>query len=80
MRVAGLAYGASDALQWGETERRVDFYDVKGDVEALLAPFKPVFKAAEHPAMHPGRCASVWLSDRSGRFGGLLAYYLAIKI
>ncbi len=38
--------------------RAVDFFDVKGDVEALLAPRVPTFVAAEHPAMHPGRCAA----------------------
>ena len=64
MRVAGLAYGATDTLQWGTPERAVDFFDLKGDVEALLAPRRPEFKVAEHPAMHPGRCASVWLNDR----------------
>jgi phenylalanyl-tRNA synthetase beta chain len=64
MRVAGLAYGAVDTLQWGAAERAVDFFDLKGDVEALLAPHRPEFKVAEHPAMHPGRCASVWLHDR----------------
>jgi phenylalanyl-tRNA synthetase beta chain len=59
MRVAGLAYGPAEP-QWGSSERAVDFFDVKGDVEALLAPRKPVFVAAEHPALHPGRCAQVW--------------------
>jgi phenylalanyl-tRNA synthetase beta chain len=57
MRVAGLAWGAAEQLQWSRGEAKVDFYDVKGDVEALLAPRKPVFEPAEHPAMHPGRCA-----------------------
>ena len=61
MRVAGLAYGAADQLQWGRAEAKVDFYDVKGDVEALLAPAKPVFEPAEHPAMHPGLCPRVLL-------------------
>ena len=37
MRVAGLACGPADRLQWGRKEQAVDFYDVKGDVEALLA-------------------------------------------
>lgn len=64
MRVAGLAYGAVDSLQWGSTERPVDFFDVKGDVQALLAPRGASFRPADHPAMHPGRCASVWLDDR----------------
>ena len=64
MRVAGLAYGSVDSLQWGSAERGADFFDVKGDVQALLAPLQPGFKPAEHPAMHPGRCASVWLGER----------------
>jgi phenylalanyl-tRNA synthetase beta chain len=59
MRVAGLAYGPREALQWGLSDKGVDFFDVKGDVLALLAPLQPVFTPASHPAMHPGRCASV---------------------
>ncbi len=60
-RVAGLAYGAALPLQWAAKEQGVDFYDVKGDIEALLAPRKPVFAPATHPALHPGRCASITL-------------------
>ncbi len=59
MRVAGIAYGAADQQQWGLKARPVDFFDIKGDVEALIAPRKAVFEPAEHPAMHPGRCARV---------------------
>jgi phenylalanyl-tRNA synthetase beta chain len=61
MRVAGLAYGGVDALQWGAKERGVDFFDLKGDIEALFAPRELRFVAAEHPAMHPGRCARIEL-------------------
>ncbi len=64
MRVAGLAYGGVDSLQWGCAERNVDFFDIKGDVQALLAPLHASFKPGEHSAMHPGRCASVWLGER----------------
>ncbi|MBC7716481.1 MAG: phenylalanine--tRNA ligase subunit beta [Pseudorhodobacter sp.] len=59
LRVAGLAYGSAESLQWGEKERSVDFFDVKGDVEALLSPLKVTFVASVHPAMHPGRSARV---------------------
>jgi phenylalanyl-tRNA synthetase beta chain len=41
MRVAGLAYGAADALQWGAPERATDYFDLKGDVQSLLAPYRP---------------------------------------
>jgi phenylalanyl-tRNA synthetase beta chain len=64
MRVAGLAYGDADGQQWARKSSGVDFYDVKGDVEALLSPLKARFEPAAHPAMHPGRCAGVWLDGR----------------
>ncbi len=72
MRVAALAYGAQDALQWGRKDKAVDFYDAKGDVEALLAPLRPTFEPAEHPALHPGRCARVLLDGRAIGFVGEL--------
>ena len=59
MRLAGLAVGAVDTPEWGCKERAVDFYDVKGDLEALLAPTPLTFEAAAHPALHPGRTAKV---------------------
>jgi phenylalanyl-tRNA synthetase beta chain len=72
LKVAGLAMGAVDALQWGSTARAVDFFDVKGDIEALLWPLRPVFVAAEHPALHPGRCAAVQLEGQTiGHLGEL---------
>ncbi len=72
MRVAGLAYGPRAALQWGQSDAGVDFFDVKGDVQALLAPLQAVFAPATHPAMHPGRCASVAIDGVDVGFVGEL--------
>lgn len=72
MRVAGMVCGSADALQWGRKEQGADFFDVKGDVETLLAPSKPTFEPAEHPAMHPGRCARVLLDGAPIGFIGEL--------
>ncbi|RYX93278.1 MAG: phenylalanine--tRNA ligase subunit beta, partial [Comamonadaceae bacterium] len=72
MRVAGMAYGAADMPQWSRKDQAVDFFDIKGDIEALVAPLKPSFEAAEHPAMHPGRCARVLLDGRPVGFVGEL--------
>ena len=72
MRVAGLASGAADSLQWGRKEQGVDFFDAKGDIEALLAPRRPVFAADTHPALHPGRCARVEVDGRAIGFIGEL--------
>ena len=70
MRVAGLAYGDADGLQWGRKPTGADFFDIKGDVQALLSPLAAEYRPAEHPAMHPGRCASVWLEGRQVGFVG----------
>ncbi|HEY0201147.1 MAG TPA: phenylalanine--tRNA ligase subunit beta, partial [Burkholderiaceae bacterium] len=72
MRVAGIAWGTVDVLQWGRKDGKADFFDIKGDVEALLAPRQPVFEPAEHPAMHPGRCARVLLDGQPVGFVGEL--------
>ena len=72
MRIAGLACGPADVLQWGRKEQAIDFFDVKGDVEALLYPLKAEFVPATHPTMHPGRCAQVLLAGRAIGFVGEL--------
>lgn len=64
LRVGALAFGPAEPAQWGLPERSVDFFDVKGDIEALLSPRRPRFVADQHPAMHPGRCARVELDGR----------------
>jgi phenylalanyl-tRNA synthetase beta chain len=64
LRLAGLAAGAALPEQWGSATRRVDFYDIKADVEALFAPRRVEFVKAAHPALHPGRCATVSLDSR----------------
>jgi phenylalanyl-tRNA synthetase beta chain len=72
LRLGALAYGAAESPQWGHKERQVDFFDLKGDVEALLAPRRLVFVPGTHPALHPGRCARVELDGRAiGHVGEL---------
>jgi len=72
MRVSGLAYGSRDKPSWDQPSKTTDFFDIKGDVEALLAPLQAVFAPAQHPAMHPGRCASVSVGGRALGFVGEL--------
>ncbi|MDP1654073.1 MAG: phenylalanine--tRNA ligase subunit beta [Rhodocyclaceae bacterium] len=58
-RIAALAAGSAAPEQWGLALRKVDFFDAKADVEALLAPWQAHFERLDHPALHPGRAASV---------------------
>ena len=68
MRVGAIAFGNAFDEQWGTPPRNVDFFDVKGDVEALLTPantrFEPFAPDAPHPALHPGRAARILLEGR----------------
>jgi phenylalanyl-tRNA synthetase beta chain len=64
-RVGGLAFGPVEPLHWGASPRQVDFFDVKGDVEALLAPTIARFVPSRHPALHPGRSAAIEVDGRT---------------
>lgn len=63
MMLAGLICGSRAPVGWTSTKDKVDFYDIKGDLEAvfaqtgLAAEFS--FTADEHPALHPGQVASI---------------------
>jgi len=59
LRLAAVAWGLAEE-GWHEGGRTVDFYDVKGDLEALFAPESLTFSRIDHPALHPGRAATVW--------------------
>jgi phenylalanyl-tRNA synthetase beta chain len=88
--VAGLAAGTAEPPHWDTTARPVDFFAVRGDIEALLAGVdgKLTFRAETHPALHPGRSARIYLAGRpigwvgqlvpalSHRFKGLTLPYL----
>jgi len=63
-KLTGLAYGGAVPDQWGAAARNVDFFDLKSDLEILLAPAVARFEKAVHPALHPGRTARVMLDGR----------------
>jgi len=74
--VAGIAMGAVTREHWDDGRQGsagVDFFDVKGDVEALLAmgavESLPDYVVSEHPSLRPGRTARI---ERDGRLAGWL--------
>lgn len=72
VRLGGIAYGDAAEEQWGLESRHLDFFDVKGDVEALLAPRLAEFRAREHPALHPGKAAQVVVDGKTAGWIGEL--------
>jgi phenylalanyl-tRNA synthetase beta chain len=58
--LGAVAFGPAQDEQWDTKARAVDFFDLKGDVEALIGPSTGLrFEAAPHPALHPGRSARI---------------------
>jgi phenylalanyl-tRNA synthetase beta chain len=74
--IGGVACGQALPEQWGAQERAVDFYDVKADVEALLAlsgePGEYSFEPLDEPALHSGQAAVIRRHGLpAGRIGAL---------
>lgn len=75
--LSGLIVGDCEPEQWGSPSRKVDFYDLKGDVENLLKisslPLDQIsFKPADDVALHPGQSANILYNEIVvGRLGKL---------
>ena len=74
--VGGLIAGEREPEQWGSAKSNVDFFDAKGDVEALLFltgnPDAFRFEAETHPALHPGQSARIYKGERPAGWVGAL--------
>ncbi|HRE13708.1 MAG TPA: phenylalanine--tRNA ligase subunit beta, partial [Usitatibacteraceae bacterium] len=71
-RLAGITYGARRPEQWGEKAPAADFFDAKGDLEAIAGTARLEFVKGQHPSCHPGRCAVVrWQGRDVGVVGEL---------
>ena len=61
--LAGLLAGAATPEQWGAPRREADFFDARGDVEAVLALAgggdEYEIRPGAHPALRPGRAARI---------------------
>ena len=60
-RIAAVACGDATGEQWGAGARKLDFHDLKGDLDSLAALSGAVleYRASVQPFAHPGRCADV---------------------
>lgn len=67
LMITGILSGNKYEEHWDMPLRLVDFYDLKGDVEALLEITGQTddiyFKSDIHPALHPGQSATIYLQN-----------------
>lgn len=74
--LGGLVCGPRDPEGWAARRDAVDFFDLKGDLESLLAMGGSAdawrFEPAEHPALHPGQSARLRYRDEAVGWIGAL--------
>ncbi len=70
--LSGLVLGDVNTEQWSAKSRKVDFFDLKGDLEALfhLSDCEAQFTSTKHPSLHPGQSAEILNAD--GELIGLM--------
>ncbi|WP_351016274.1 phenylalanine--tRNA ligase subunit beta [Shewanella sp. AC91-MNA-CIBAN-0169] len=60
--------GVQNEEHWSMESKTVDFFDLKGDLEAIIgltvASTEFSFRGATHPALHPGQCAEILRNNR----------------
>jgi phenylalanyl-tRNA synthetase beta chain len=68
--LSGLVLGTAYVEQWGIATSKVDFFDVKADVQALfsLTGADVQFVSGLHPALHPGQTAEI-ISSQGEKIG-----------
>lgn len=75
-KLAGVACGARQNENWSNDAQTVDFFDVKGDIESVLALTGQVetfeFVAEAHPALHAGQSAAIQKDGETVGYLGLL--------
>ncbi len=73
--LALIATGPKAPEQWGQPTAALDFYDVKGHIEALLTQARikaPQWVIAKQPWLHPGQSAAIEVAGvQLGYFGRL---------
>jgi phenylalanyl-tRNA synthetase beta chain len=74
--IAGVITGRRQTESWNEQGDNVDFYDLKGDVEALLALTGAAdefhFTAAQREGLHPGQTAALYRGEELQGYLGAL--------
>ncbi|MDD7803993.1 MAG: phenylalanine--tRNA ligase subunit beta [Endozoicomonas sp. (ex Botrylloides leachii)] len=87
-KIAAVITGRRLPESWNSDTGNVDFYDLKGDVETLLALGRKHsafhFVRGDHAAMHPGQCAAIYCNDtvvgHIGAIHPLLAKQMSVPV
>lgn len=84
LMLAGVITGPRFDKHWDQAYQPVDFYDAKGDLEAILELTGKLdnidFRVQQHPALHPGQSAAIYLKNEAIGFIGVIHPELEVKL
>ncbi|WGM02835.1 phenylalanine--tRNA ligase subunit beta [Arsenophonus nasoniae] len=84
LMLAGVITGNRYEEHWLQEKRAVDFFDIKGDVEAILELTGKldniIYKAHSNPALHPGQSAGIYLNNNYIGYVGVIHPELENKL
>lgn len=84
LMLAGVIAGPRFDEHWDQARQPVDFYDAKGDLEAILELTGKLddieFRAQRHPALHPGQSAAIYLNNETIGLIGVIHPELEAKL
>ncbi len=81
--LSGVVTGSWAPEQWAQKTRPIDFFDLKGDVESLLATVSNIenftFVAEQTPALHPGQSAAIY-TESGENIGSIGTLHPALEV
>jgi phenylalanyl-tRNA synthetase beta chain len=86
LKLSGLVYGNINKVNWVNSKREADFFDIKGDVERLLYFLGEIkfITCIDYPILHSGRCAKIYACDKQigiiGQLHPLVGQELSLDI
>ncbi|MGL9769269.1 MAG: phenylalanine--tRNA ligase subunit beta [Sodalis sp. (in: enterobacteria)] len=84
LMLGGVIVGPRFDEHWDQPRHLVDFYDAKGDLEAIFELIGKLdnieFRAQGHPALHPGQSAAIYFNNEAIGFIGVIHPKLEVKL
>ncbi|TKI05617.1 phenylalanine--tRNA ligase subunit beta [Martelella alba] len=84
LMLAGVITGPRYDEHWDLPRQSVDFFDLKGDLEAILELTGKLadieFRSESNPALHPGQSAALYLNGERIGFIGVIHPELEVKL
>lgn len=76
--VGGLISGFKEKINWSTSQTKLDFYDLKGDIESIDSDLS--FRQGTLPYLHPGKTALIFKEKKQLGYIGSLSPFVIDKL